>query len=169
MDKMVAVTVDESCEIFSGVEEVWALVSDTDRDEEHWGAIRDVKVTKREGNTIEREATVGPRGHKTKQTLSLDPKRSIQLRFTGDGLAGQRDVWLVPLGERDTRVDVSWRLEVSGVPSFVQGLVKSQISRSTRDALKRFKEEAEQRRSDSALGLGDDHSTDPAASAGDGV
>jgi carbon monoxide dehydrogenase subunit G len=169
MDKMVAVTVDESCEIFSGVEEVWALVSNTDRDEERWGAIRDVKVTKMEGNTIEREATVGPRGHRTKQTLLLDPKRSIQLRFTGDGLAGQRDVSLVPLGERDTRVDVSWRLEVSGVPSFVQELVKRQISRSTQGALKSFKEEAEQRRSGSAVGLDDDHSVNPAASAGDEV
>jgi uncharacterized membrane protein len=138
-------TVEESLEILSSVDSVWALISDIDRDGERWGAIRDVKIVKREGSTIEREATVGPRGHKTRQTLWLEPKKTIQLRFVGDGLKGERRVSLVPLGKNETRVDVSWRVEVDGIPAFVHGLVKHQLSRSTQDALKKFKEEAEGR------------------------
>jgi hypothetical protein len=139
------VTIDKSCEILSSVDRVWELISDTDKDEEHWGAIKDINVTKREGNTIEREAMVGPRAfaRKSLQTLVLDPKKSIQLTMAGEGMTGGRKIVLVPLGKNSTRVDVSWEIEVKDVPGFVQGIVKGQIAKATEDALKKFKKEAE--------------------------
>jgi carbon monoxide dehydrogenase subunit G len=139
------VTIEKSCEMLASVDRVWELLSDTDKDEEYWGAIRDIKVLKREGNTIEREATVGPRAfaQKSRQILVLDPKKSIELTMTGEGMGGERRVTLVPNGENNTRVDVSWRLDVKNVPGFVQGIVKGQISKATEDALKKFKKEAE--------------------------
>jgi len=145
-------TIDKSCEILSSVDRVWALISDTDKDQENWGAIRDIKVIKSEGNTIEREAMVGPRAfaRKSRQTLVMDPKKSIQLTMAGEGMSGERKVVLLPMGKNSTRVDVSWRLEVKDVPGFVQGIVKGQISKATEDALKRFKKEAE--RAPSATG-----------------
>ena len=139
------VTIEKSCEMLASVDRVWELISDTDKDQEYWGAIRDIKVLKRDGNTIEREATVGPRAfaQKSRQTLVLDPKKSIELTMAGEGMGGERKIVLVPTGEDSTRVDVSWNLEVKNVPGFVQGIVKGQISKATEDALKRFKEEAE--------------------------
>ncbi len=139
------VTIDKSCEILSGVDRVWDLISDTDKDEEHWGAIKDIKVIKRDGNTIEREAMVGPRAfaRKSRQTLVLDPKKSIQLTMAGEGMTGERKIVLVPMGKNSTRVDVSWEIEVKDVPGFVQGIVKGQIAKATEDALKKFKREAE--------------------------
>ena len=139
------VTIDKSCEILSTVDRVWELISDTDKDEEHWGAIKDIKVIKRDGNTIEREAMVGPRAfaRKSRQTLVLDPKKSIQLTMAGEGMTGERKVTLVPMGKNSTRVEVSWEIEVRGVPGFVEGIVKGQIAKATEDALKKFKKEAE--------------------------
>jgi Polyketide cyclase / dehydrase and lipid transport len=139
------ITIEKSCEIISNVDRVWELFSDTDKDEQNWGAIRDIKVIKRDGNTIEREATVGPRAfaQKSRQTLVLDPKKSIGLTMTGDAMTGERMIILVPMGKNSTRVDVSWKLEVKGVPGFVQGIVKGQIAKATDDALKKFKREAE--------------------------
>lgn len=139
------VTIEKGCEIFSGVDRVWALVSDTDKDQQYWGAIREIKVLKREGNIIEREAVVGPRAfaQKSKQTVVLDPKKSIELTIAGESMGGERKIVLTPMGKNSTRVDVSWRLEVRGVPGFVQGIVKGQIAKATDNALKRFKEEAE--------------------------
>jgi len=139
------VTIEKSCEMLAKVERVWELISDVDKDPEYWGAIRDVKVLKKEGNTIEREAVVGPRAfaHKSRQTIVLDPMKSIELTMTGEGMTGDRKVVLVPMGKNSTRVDVSWHLEVRDVPGFVQNIVKGQISRATEEALKRFKREAE--------------------------
>jgi len=139
------VTIEKSCEMLASVDLVWELISDTDRDQEYWGAIRDIKVLKREGNTIEREATVGPRAfaQKSRQTLVLDPKKSIELTMTGEGMGGERKIILVSTGEDSTRVDVSWNLEVKNVPGFVQGILRAQISKATEDALKKFKNEAE--------------------------
>jgi|SRR5271169_479282 len=139
------VTIEKSCEILSSVDRVWELISDTDEDQEYWGAIRDIKVLKRDGNTIEREAVVGPRAfaQKSRQTLVLDPKKSIRMTMTGEGMTGERQVVLVPMGKNGTRVDVSWKLEVKNVPGFVQAIVKNQISKATEDALKKFKNEAE--------------------------
>ena len=139
------VTIEKSCEMLASVDRVWELISDTDKDQEYWGAIRDVKVLKRDGNTVEREAVVGPRAfaHKSKQTLVFDPKKSIGLTMTGEGMTGERQITLVPMGKNGTRVDVSWKLDVKNVPGFVQGIVKGQISKATEDALKKFKKEAE--------------------------
>jgi len=139
------ITIEKSVEILSTVDRVWELLADTDKDEEHWGAIKDIKVIKRDGNTIEREAMVGPRAfaHKSRQTLVLDPKKSIRLTMAGEGMMGERKVTFVPLGKNNTRVDVSWKLEVKDVPGFVQNIVKGQISKATEEALKKFKKEAE--------------------------
>ncbi len=137
--------IEKSSEMAASVDRVWELISDTDQDQVYWGAIGDIKVLKRDGNTIEREATVGPRAfpHRSLQTITLTPKKSIQLTMAGEGLAGERKVVLAPLGINGTRVDVSWQLEVNDVPGFVQGIVKAQISKATDDALKKFKTEAE--------------------------
>jgi hypothetical protein len=120
-------------------------VSDTDRDQQYWGAIRDIKVLRKDGNTVEREAVVGPRAfaQKSRQTLILDPKKSIQLTMAGRGIEGERSVVLVPMGKNNTRVDVSWNLEVRDVPGFVQSIVKAQISKATEEALKKIKKVAE--------------------------
>src|SRR5579859_1786787 len=99
------VTIEKSCEILASVDRVWELISDTDKDQENWGAIRDIKVLKREGNMVEREATVGHRAfaHKSRQTLVLDPKKSIELTMAGEGMGGQRKIFLVSTGEDSTR------------------------------------------------------------------
>jgi carbon monoxide dehydrogenase subunit G len=139
------ITIDKSCEIPSNADRVWDIVSDTDKDETYWTALRDVKVLRKEGNTIEREANVGPRAfaHKSRQTLVLDPKKSIKLTMAGATMAGERNLVLVPLGKTNTRIDVSWRFEVKDAPGFVQVLVKRQISKATEEALDRIKEETE--------------------------
>ena len=139
------VTIEKSCEILASVEGVWDIVSDTDRDQEYWTALRDIKVISKEGSTVVREADVGPRAfsHRSKQTLVLDPKKSIKLTMSGEPMRGERSLTLVPLGKNNTRVDVSWSFELLDVPGFVVSLVKGQISKATDEALKRIKAEAE--------------------------
>jgi hypothetical protein len=134
----------KSREMHASVDHVWGIMSQTDDDQKYWTAIRDVKVLSKSGNTIEREATVGPSGfgHRSRQTIILDPKKSIKLTMSGNPMTGERSIILVPLGKNSTRVDVEWNLELKDVPGFVEGIVKNQISKATEKALAKIAEEA---------------------------
>jgi hypothetical protein len=162
---LVTTAIQKSCEIFSSVDRVWGLVSKIEDDEKYWGAIKDAKILRREGNTVEREATVGLRDHKTRQTIVFDPKKSIRLTLVGDGVRGERTINLVPMGKTSTRVDVAWKMEVLGVPGFVEVLVNRQLTKVTEEALERFKKEAEGSRTPVA-GSYSQSSIDPASRRG---
>ena len=132
-------------DVASSVDRVWEIISNTDEDQTYWTNIRDIKVLSRAGDTIEREAKVGPRAfsHTTRQTLVLDAKRSISLTVKGESIVGGRTMVLVPAGENATRIEVAWEFELKDVPGFVQGIVKNQISKATDDALSKISAEAE--------------------------
>jgi carbon monoxide dehydrogenase subunit G len=139
------VNITKSREMHSNMDRIWDIMSKTDDDQKYWTAIRDVKVIGTNGNTIEREASVGPSGfsHRSRQALVLDPKKSIKLKMTGDAMTGERTIVLVPLGKNSTRVDVEWNFELKNVPGFVQSFVKKQISKVTDKALTKIAADAE--------------------------
>jgi carbon monoxide dehydrogenase subunit G len=139
------IEIRKSRDIASSVDRVWEIISNTDEDQKYWTNIRDIAVLSRDGNTIEREALVGPKAFskKSHQTIVLDPKRSIKITIGGDQIAGGRTMVLVPAGGTGTRVDVAWDIELKGVPGFVQSIVKTQISKATENALSKIAEEAE--------------------------
>jgi hypothetical protein len=151
---MVIARVTKSMEMSSGIDRLWDLFSRVEEDERYWGAIKDAKILKREGNTIEREAYVGVRNHKSRQRLVLDPNRSILLTLVGEGISGDRLITLVPIGKNRTRVDVTWNMEVLDVPGFVTALVERQLARVTEEALEKFRREAEATHSSIATGSG---------------
>lgn len=140
-------TINKTREIFSPVDRVWEIASHTDNDQKFWTNIGNIKVLGRKGDTIEREANVGPRDYsqKSRRTLVLYPMKSLELTLSGRSLLGGRAILLTPLG-RNTRVDVSWNLELKVVPSFVLELVKSQIAEATEKTLAKIVEEAERSR-----------------------
>ncbi len=135
----------KSREIHASLDRVWDVMSRTDEDPRYWSAIRDIKVIEKRDNTIEREATVGPSGfsHRSRQTLTLEPKRSIKLKMIGNPMTGERTIALTQSGKNGTRVDVEWDFELKDVPGFVGGIVKNQLSKATDAALAKIAEEAE--------------------------
>jgi len=129
----------------ASVDRVWDLVSETDEDHKYWNSIRDIKVIRRTEDTVEREASVGPPafGHRSRQTLVFEPKKSVRLTMTGETMTGERTIVLVPVGKNSTRVDVEWHFEMKSVPGFVGGIVKNQISGATEKALAKIAGDAE--------------------------
>jgi uncharacterized protein YndB with AHSA1/START domain len=84
-------------DVNSSIDRVWDTISNLDNEKKHWPVIKDVRVLHRDGNTIDREATImrGPMGNvKSLQTLVLDPKKSIVLKMTKGALIGTRTVIL---------------------------------------------------------------------------
>jgi carbon monoxide dehydrogenase subunit G len=140
------IKIAKSRQVASSIDHVWDTISNLDNEKNHWSVIKDVRVLRREGNTIEREATImrGPMGSvKSLQTLVLDPKRSVILTMTKGPLIGTRKMVLNPSGKDRTRIDVTWEFELQGIPGFAQSFVKNNISEVTERALDQITEEAE--------------------------
>ena len=131
-------------EVRAGVDRIWEILVDWENERKYWTNERDIKVLSSDGNVIEREATVGPRGfaQKTRQKIVLDPKRSIRLSLEGEQIAGKRTIVLTPMSKNETRVEVAWDLVLDGVPGFVEGIVKNQVAKVTEDALSKVAEAA---------------------------
>jgi ribosome-associated toxin RatA of RatAB toxin-antitoxin module len=139
------VKISKSKEMLTSVDKAWDLISDVDNDPKYWSQIRDIKVTKIEGNTVERDATVGPKtfSHKSHQVLVFDPKKTIKLIMMGGPMDGERTITFVPLGKNNTRIEVEWDLKLKDVPGFVQTIVKGQIAKATDNALEKLAKELE--------------------------
>ena len=114
---------------------VWEIVSDVDRDPEYWTSISSISNTRKEGNLIERKVKVGLLGKTSWQTITLEPKRSVELTMTKGPLRGTREIVLSSISPEKTRIEVSWEFEALGVPSFARSFVAERIKQGTKEAL----------------------------------
>ena len=115
---------------------MWEIVADVDNEPRHWRGLNSVRNISRNGNTIEREVTVGAMNFRSLQTVVLNPKRSVETTMTEGVMTGSRTITLSPLdGGSRTRVDVSWDIEMPGIPLLFKGNVKNGIVKGTEGAL----------------------------------
>ena len=137
------ISIKASAEINTSPERVWSIISDIGRESEYLKGLNSAKVTKREGNIIEREVDVGFVGHTGNQTVKLNPQSStIDIEMTDGPLVGSRKMKLVTLSGAKTRLEASWNFSFSKVPIFARGFVKSQIENVTKEALEKIALEA---------------------------
>jgi ribosome-associated toxin RatA of RatAB toxin-antitoxin module len=129
------VTIAEVHEVAASAEDVWAIVSDVDKDPEYWSGWASIRNIRKEENLIEREVVVGFMGRKGTQRIELVPKTSIHLNMIDGPLRGSREIKLVPLGGRRTKIEILWDIQFSEIPIFAQGFVRSRLEEATRDAL----------------------------------
>lgn len=139
-------TIAEVREVDASTDEVWDVISDVDRDPEYWSGLMSIRNIRREGTLTEREVVIGFMGRKGTQRIELFPKGSIQLTMIDGPLRGSREIKLVPLGARRTKIDVSWDIQFSAIPVFAQGFVGSRLEEGTREALDKIAKTAEARR-----------------------
>ena len=139
------ITISKSREVASSVDRVWDTISNLDNEKKYWSVIKDIRILRRDGNTIEREATImrGPMGDvKSLQTLILNPRASTILKMTKGPLTGTRKTVLNSTGKKKTRIDVIWEFELQGIPEFAHSFVKNNIARVTESALTQIAEDA---------------------------
>lgn len=135
--------VSRTREIFSKVDDIWELVSDLGNEWKYWSGYADVKVVSRHELAVELEVSFAGLGNaKGRELHLLDPKKSIATKLSGRHMVGERILVLVPMGKTSTRVDVRWRFEPRGVPSFAVDLVSEEIVVRTEEALNRIEESA---------------------------
>ena len=136
------VTFSKSMEAACGIDRVWEVVSDVDNDPKYYEGLNSIKNVSKNGNVIEREVVVGFMKHDGRQTVTLTPKKSIEVKMTKGPMTGTRTTSLTQLDDSRTKVEVSWDVELH-VPSFVRSMVKREVVKGTKEALERIVKEAE--------------------------
>jgi uncharacterized protein YndB with AHSA1/START domain len=145
-----------SREISAPIDQVWNVVSDVDNETKYWTtvkSIRNINMTaiNMTANTTEREVTlvVGPQGETiTHQFVTVNPEQFVvETNITEGPVTGTRILTLSPSPSNTnaTKIDVSWNVDLSGLPIFGRGFAKDGIMRTTEEALSNIAAEAEVR------------------------
>lgn len=129
--------INTSREVSAPLDRVWEIVADVDNEPEYWYGTKTVKNISKTGNTIEREVTIAFKDSKCRQTVVLNPKKSIEIAITDGPLKGTKVVTLSPSGDK-TKIDVVWDIKLAGFLSMFTGMVKKHITEGTQEALARI-------------------------------
>jgi ribosome-associated toxin RatA of RatAB toxin-antitoxin module len=131
-----------SREIAAPIDKVWGVVSDIDNEAQYWHGTKSVRNLSRDGNVVKREVVIAFKDSKTLQTVTLNPKTSIDTRITEGPIMGSRVITLSE-AEGKTKVNVAWDFKLAGFLSVFSGMVKKHIAEGTEQALERIAKAAE--------------------------
>jgi uncharacterized protein YndB with AHSA1/START domain len=143
-----------SREISAPIDQVWSIVSNIDNETKYWStfkAIRNINTTaiNMTANTTEREVTlvVGPQGETiSHQFVTVNPEQFVvETNITEGPVTGTRVLALSPSSSNTnaTKIDVSWNVDLSGIPIFGRGFAIDGIMRTTQEALSNIAAEVE--------------------------
>ena len=130
------VTINASQEVSASLDRTWEIVADIDNEPQYWHGTKTVRNISKAGNKIEREVTIAFKDSKCRQTVLLNPQKSIEIMITEGPIRGTKTVTLSPLGNLKTRIDVVWNIKLTGFLSIF--MVKKHIAEGTEEALARI-------------------------------
>lgn len=136
-------SIQESRVISASLDKIWNIIADVDNDSKYWQGLNTINNVSKNGNTVERYVTVGFRNSKGRQSIVLNPKKSILIKLKEGPIIGSKITTLFPIGDNKTRIDVSWKIEKWQVPFFARFFIQKQILDETKQALAKIAENAE--------------------------
>src|ERR687885_1226785 len=145
---MKTININSNQVVAAPLDKVWDVVYDVDNDPKYFEQYRDIRNISKEGNKIEREVTVGFQNDKARQTIVLNPRKSVELTITHGPIQGTRITTLSQIDVGRTRIDISWNFTPSDVPSIDHGMIKSEMTRLTKKALQKIADELEKKHDD---------------------
>jgi ribosome-associated toxin RatA of RatAB toxin-antitoxin module len=131
-----------SKDIEASQEKVWDIVSDVDREPEFWHGTKSIKNIKKNGNVVEREVVIAFRNSVCREVVTLDPKKSVNLKITDGPMKGTKNITIIAITDNKTRVDVHWNIKTKGFFGLFTRMIKKHISERTEDALQRISKAA---------------------------
>ena len=131
------VIIKASREVSAPLDRVWDVVGDVDNDPKYWHGTKTVKNINKSGNTIEREVTIAFKDSKCRQTVVINPKKSVEITITEGPMKGTKVVTLSSFGDK-IRVEVVWDIKLSGFFGMFTGMVKKHIAEGSDEALERI-------------------------------
>jgi ribosome-associated toxin RatA of RatAB toxin-antitoxin module len=125
------------------VSEVWKILSDIDREPEFWHGTKSIKNITKSDKVVEREVVIAFKSSVCKETVTIDPMKSITTEITDGPLKGKKVVVINPDGDQESIVDVEWDIRLSGFMGIFSKMVKKHILEGTNDALQRISKAVE--------------------------
>ena len=138
---MVAIQV--SREIIAPIDKVWDIVSDVDREPQFWRGTKSIKNIKKKHNIIERNVVISFRNSVCKQIVTINPKKSVEIRIIEGPMKGTKNIIINDIGNNKTRIDVEWDIKITGFFGMFTRMVKKHISEGTDEALERISKTVE--------------------------
>jgi ribosome-associated toxin RatA of RatAB toxin-antitoxin module len=132
------ITINASREVSAPLDRIWNVVADVDNEPEYWRGTKTVKNISKAGNKIEREVTIAFKDSKCRQTVVLNPKKSVEIMIIEGPIKGTKTVVLNPSDNHKTRIDVVWNIKLTGFLGVFTGMVKRHIAKGTDEALARI-------------------------------
>jgi ribosome-associated toxin RatA of RatAB toxin-antitoxin module len=137
------VTISASRNVSAPLDRIWDIVADVDNEPQYWHGTKTVKNIGKTGNKIDREVTIVFKDSKCRETVMLNPKKSIEIMMTDGPIKGTKVVTLSQLDSLNTRIDVVWNIKLAGFLGMFTSMVKKHIAEGTEDALVRIEKAAE--------------------------
>jgi hypothetical protein len=137
--------IHSSRDVSASVDRLWNTIANLGNDTA-WNQVDTMKITKKTGNIIEANTTIGPQAFhlKSHEIIMLHPKQSVVTNVTQGPITGSRVVTLSPLSENKTKIDVLWSIDMSGIPFFAKGIAKDGFMKATEQAINRLTQAAGQ-------------------------
>jgi len=127
-----------SRKINAPISDVWGILSDIDREPEFWHGTKSIKNISKSGNTVERQVVIAFKNSVCKETVTIEPMKSVTTDITEGPLKGSKIVVINADGEKACVVDVEWEIRLSGFMGMFSKMVKKHILEGTNDALERI-------------------------------
>jgi len=127
-----------SRKINAPISDVWGILSDIDREPEFWHGTKSIKNISKSGNTVERQVVIAFKNSVCKETVTIEPMKSVTTDITEGPLKGSKIVVINADGEKACVVDVEWEIRLSGFMGMFSKMVKKHILEGTNDALQRI-------------------------------
>jgi outer membrane lipoprotein-sorting protein len=122
----------------ASVSEVWKILSDLDREIEFWHGTKSIKNISKSDKVVEREVVIAFKNSMCRETVTIDPMKSITVHITDGPIKGKKVVVINPEGDQASVVDVEWDIRISGFMGIFSKMVKKHILEGTNDALDRI-------------------------------
>ena len=122
----------------ASVSEVWKILSDLDREIEFWHGTKSIKNISKSDKVVEREVVIAFKNSICRETVTIDPMKSITTNITDGPIKGKKVVVINPEGDQASVVDVEWDIRISGFMGIFSKMVKKHILEGTNDALDRI-------------------------------
>ena len=135
-------TIEASITINASADKVWEIASDLDSEPKFWKGTKSIRNISKEGNTVTREVTIVFKDSKCMQTVIVQPKQRILIKFTEGIINGTKTIQLIPEGEK-TKLEAIWDVKLSGMMGMFTGMIKKHIKSGTEQALESIKQEIE--------------------------
>jgi hypothetical protein len=103
------------------------------------------KNISKKDNVIEREVVIAFRNLVCREIVTLDPKKSVNIKITDGPMKGTKNIIINAITNNKTRVDVQWDIKAKGFFGMFTGIIKKHISEGTEDALERISKAAASR------------------------